>query len=476
MVLTRFYNEKLAQASYLVGCPACGKAAVIDPNRDIQMYLDAAKSSGVKIVAVTETHIHADYLSGSRELATMSGATLFLSAEGDEDWQYAFADEPNVTLVKHGDAIRFGQIRLDVVRTPGHTPEHISFVLTDEGTLDEPLGSFTGDFIFVGDVGRPDLLEKAAGVAGTMEEGAKSLFHSLQEFKAAYQSPLILWPGHGAGSACGKSMSGVPVSTLGYECKANWALKTEVVEDFVGAVLSGQPDPPTYFKQMKLLNKQGPPFLEGLRSPAEMPPVDLLLWLDEDRIVVDIRPTLSVSRGAVPGVLHVPNGKSFTNWAGWLLPYNRPIYFIADSQEQANEAAKDMAMIGLDEVCGWVPASALEIYAAERGSLHVTDQISIHEVAEASESKEHPILDVRAKSEFDHGHIPGAINIPLGRLSERIDEVPKGKRLIVHCAGGTRSMIALTVLAKHGITDARNMPDGFMDYEEAGLKIEAGPS
>ena len=464
MILTRFYNEKLAQASYLVGCPACGKAAVIDPNRDIQPYLDAAKSAGVRITAVTETHIHADYLSGSRELAAVAKATLYLSDEGDSDWKYGYADEPNIQLVRHGDSIRFGKIRLDVVKTPGHTPEHISFILTDEATLGEPLGSFTGDFIFVGDVGRPDLLERAVGVSGTMEAGARSLYQSLQEFKAAYENPLILWPGHGAGSACGKSLSGVPMSTLGYENKANWALRTENEDDFVRTVLSGQPDPPTYFKEMKRMNKEGPAILGGMRVPPKVEDASLLKWLDRKDVVVDVRSVPQVAHGAIPGVLHIPSGKSFATWAGWLIPYGKPVFLLADSESQAAEAAYDMAMIGLDDVQGWVGASAIRFYEESRGRALITSQVSVIDTASASHSDDVTILDVRARSEFDHGHIPGAINIPLCHLANEIAHVPN-KPLIVHCAGGTRSMIALSILTKHGFKNVRNMPGGFSEYE-----------
>ncbi len=472
MILKRFYNEKLAQASYLVGCPRCGESIVIDPNRDIAQYLDSAKAEGVKVTAVTETHIHADYLSGSRELAAASGATLYLSDEGDSDWKYEFSNEENVKLVKDGDEIRAGSVRLNVVRTPGHTPEHISFVLVDEATLDEPLGSFTGDFIFVGDVGRPDLLERAAGVSGTMELGAKSMFQSLKQFQSRYEGQLILWPGHGAGSACGKSLSGVPVTTLGYEAKANWAFKATQEQAFVESILMGQPDPPAYFKHMKRMNKSGPAILGAFKTLSHEQDAALLRWLDAGEVIVDIRSVSEVAHGAIPGAYHIPLGKSFPNWAGWLLPFDRPIHLLANSAEQAAEAVYDLAMIGLDDVRGWVGTSAIRFYEESRGHAYVTSQISIQDAAKVGHLPHTMVLDVRAKSEYDQGHIPGSTNIPLGHLEEQIASVPTNQLIIVHCAGGMRSMIAQSILRKHGAKQIRNMPGGFMEYAESGLPIE----
>ncbi|MEO8623348.1 MAG: MBL fold metallo-hydrolase, partial [bacterium] len=203
MLLKRFYDSKLAQASFLLGCQVTGEAIVVDPNRDIDQYLRAAEDEDLRITQVTETHIHADFVSGSRELAAKAGAQLLLSAEGGEDWRYAFAAESNARLLKDGDGITVGRVHLDVIHTPGHTPEHICFLVTDGAATDWPMGALTGDFIFVGDVGRPDLLERAASMVGTMEASAHALFHSIQRFKT-YPDYLQLWPGHGAGSACGK--------------------------------------------------------------------------------------------------------------------------------------------------------------------------------------------------------------------------------------------------------------------------------
>ena len=213
MIIRNFYNDKLAAATYLVGCGATGEAILIDPLRNIAPYLQKAKDEGLRIVAVTETHIHADFLSGLRQVVAETGATGYLSDEGDSDWKYAFAGETGMKLVKHGDKILVGNLSLEVIHTPGHTPEHISFLLVDHPAGDTPHSLFTGDFIFAGDVGRPDLLERAAHVVGTMEKGARVLYNSIKETSELPDS-LLIWPAHGAGSACGKSLGGSPVTSL----------------------------------------------------------------------------------------------------------------------------------------------------------------------------------------------------------------------------------------------------------------------
>ncbi|HWO89418.1 MAG TPA: MBL fold metallo-hydrolase, partial [Gemmatimonadales bacterium] len=296
MLLKRFYDTKLAQASYLVGCQRTGEALIVDPNRDLAQYLHAAKVEGMKIAHVTETHIHADYVSGSRELAAVTGAKLYLSDEGGSDWSYGFAREAGAVMLRDGDEFRVGNIRVGVVHTPGHTPEHLTFVITDGATTDQPMGAFTGDFIFVGDVGRPDLLEKAAGITGTMEAGARDLFRSLQNFKRL-PDWLQIWPAHGAGSACGKSLGAVPSSTLGYERFANWGLATENEDDFVRMVLEGQPEPPAYFARMKRVNRDGPEPISSAPQPPRLAPGRLGEALKSGAVVVDTRGTAAFARG-----------------------------------------------------------------------------------------------------------------------------------------------------------------------------------
>ncbi len=474
MILKRFYDDKLAQASYLIGCAKTGEACVIDPNRDLDQYIQAADAESLRITAVTETHIHADFCSGSRELADRTGAKLYLSDEGNEEWKYTFANQPNVQLVKDGDHIRIGNVRLDVVHTPGHTPEHISFVLTDEPASSKPLGVFTGDFIFVGDVGRPDLLERAAGYQNTMEAGAKVLFNALSKFKNSLPDTVMIWPAHGAGSACGKSLGGVPVSTLGYEKDANWGLKTDSEANFVDTVLSGQPEPPYYFKEMKRLNKVGPRIRKGITIPARMEAAEIVDLLKQHAVIVDLRSRDEAAQSLLPGVLSIPMNKSFTTWAGWLLPYDKPIYLLASTREAVEQAVKDLAMIGLDDVSGWFGIEALD--AADKAGIQaeVIPQITATEAIQRFKTGEAEILDIRGANEYTAGHIPGVDNIPLGYIDKHLDELPKHKPLILHCAGGSRSCIGVSYLRSKGFTNAVNLTGGFGAYENAGLEIETG--
>ncbi|HEX6105052.1 MAG TPA: MBL fold metallo-hydrolase, partial [Gemmatimonadales bacterium] len=300
LLLERLYDPKLAQASYLIGCAAAGEAVVIDPNRDVDQYLRAADALGVRIAHVTETHIHADFVSGSRELAARTGAALYLSDEGGPDWHYAWAREAGAVLLREGDEFAVGSIRMRAIHTPGHTPEHLSFLVTDGAAATEPIGAVTGDFVFVGDVGRPDLLERAANVKGTMEDGARTLFRSLQRFKSQ-PDWLQIWPGHGAGSACGKGLSAVPHSTVGYERRFNWAFGVEDEEEFVRLVLAGQPEPPAYFGRMKTVNRDGPRVLGRLPSPPALPPDRVEAVLGAGGLVIDLRPAADYAAGHIPG-------------------------------------------------------------------------------------------------------------------------------------------------------------------------------
>ena len=257
MFFEHIYDKSLAQGSYLVGCQVTGEAIVIDAKRDVDTYVEIAKQNNLRITHITETHIHADYLSGSRELAAITGAKMYLSDEGGEDWQYEF---DHIGL-KDGDVIKVGNLSFEVMHTPGHTPESISFLLTDHPASDEPVMIFTGDFVFVGDVGRPDLLEKAAGIMGTKEEGAEQMYQSLEKFQKLPDFVQV-WSAHGAGSACGKALGSVPSSTVGYEKVRNWALQFKDDKNgFINELLDGQPEPPKYFAMMKHLNKVDRPLL-----------------------------------------------------------------------------------------------------------------------------------------------------------------------------------------------------------------------
>jgi hydroxyacylglutathione hydrolase len=475
MLLKRFYDEPLAQASYMVGCQATGEALIMDPLRDVDLYLQAAQAEGVRITHVTETHIHADFVSGARELARKTGATLLLSGEGGKDWSYGFAGEDGATLLRDGDEFKVGNILFEVMHTPGHTPEHLTFVVTDTAGADEPMGAFTGDFVFVGDVGRPDLLEKAAKIEGTMEAGARQLFQSLQRFREL-PDWIQIWPGHGAGSACGKGLGAVPTSTLGYEKRFNWAFSHEKEEDFVAAVLEGQPDPPRYFAEMKRINRDGPTVLDG-REPTFVEEEGeaasrLKVLLDEGAVVVDTRPYPAFGGGHVPGTLNIPLNRSFTTMAGWILPYDRDLHLIVDDEDAGTEAVRNLRGIGLDRVETLLPVSAVGAWARDGGKLEIVGRISVDELEDRLGSGDVNLLDVRWNDEWKRGRIPGSVHIPLGDLEERMDELPNGKPLVLTCASGARSAIAASLLQRGGVKEVANLEGGYARWASQRKDVE----
>jgi len=457
MLLERYYDDSLAQASYLIGCERAREAIVIDANRGVRRYLEAAESRRMRIRFVTETHIHADYLSGSRELARAARAELLLSDHGGADWSYGLAGSDGARLLRDGDSIEVGAVRLEVRHTPGHTPEHISFLATDTATGDRPLGMITGDFVFVGDVGRPDLLELAAKIADTMESAARQLFGSLQKLRAL-PDWLQLWPGHGAGSACGKSLGSVPQTTLGYERLYNPAFQHAREEDFVRWVLADQPEPPAYFAVMKRLNRDGPP-TRPATDPVQLEADAVADSLERGDWVVDVRSSRDFSKGHVVGTINVPSGKSLPTYAGTVLSYDRPIVLVAQSREQALAAVEQLALIGMDRVAGWIPFAALRD-GGRRVTLAGMPLVDAATLAAETRRDGPRVIDVRGRPEWNDGHLPGATHIYLGDLPGRLGEFDKSEPLVVHCASGSRSSIAASLMRARGFTNVVNFAGG----------------
>ena len=467
MFVKRFFEPSIAQASYLIGCQANGTAIVIDANRDVDQYIQAAEQEGLRITHITETHIHADYVSGSRELAHKTGGTLYLSDEGDADWKYAFIHEG--TPLRHGDRLQLGNIRIDVLHTPGHTPEHLTFLVTDGAAADQPIAAVTGDFVFVGDVGRPDLLERAANIKGTMEVGARTLWTSLQAF-AKNEDWLQIWPGHGAGSACGKGISAIPSSTLGYERRFNWAFNVKSEADFVARVLEGQPEPPAYFASMKRVNKAGPPLLGRFAPPPRLADDKLPELLAAGALVVDTRPADEYAPGHVAGTVNIPLNASFVTWAGWLVPAAADVYLIVDEATAARlpEVSRLLALIGIDRITGWLSTAAVTAGA----NLRQTPQISATELQSRVSAGTVTVVDVRSANEWAGGHVPGAIHIPLGYLAERIGSIPTTRPIVLQCQAGSRSAIAASLLERLGFTSVINLTGGFSAWVAAGFAVE----
>lgn len=480
MLFRMIYDETLAQAAYLIGCQKTGEAIVIDPERDVDRYVRLAEEHGLRIAAVTETHIHADFLSGSRELAERTGAMLYLSDEGDADWKYAWLDQKSGggtyahRLLKDGDTFDVGKIRFRAVHTPGHTPEHISFLVYDRGAgREEPIGIATGDFVFVGDLGRPDLLETAAGVKGVKEGSARLLARSASRL-LELPDYVQVWPAHGAGSACGKALGAVPQSTVGYERISNEALGLAVRDEvaFVEHILSGQPEPPLYFGRMKRENRDGVPLLGELPCPHEMSRSELKSIDGRQVAIIDTRAWSAFRAGHLPGALHAPFGSLFPSVVGSYVEPGDEIVLVVEDKHRLEEAIRNCARIGLDRVTRFVTADTLGAWAdAEanegRRPLATIRDIGPEELREWTGDDELASLDVRSASEHAAGAIPGSINIAHTRLAERLDEVPAGTRLVVHCAVGMRSGAASAFLRRAGF-EVVNLAGGFDAWTRAG--------
>ncbi|QDU90331.1 Beta-lactamase hydrolase-like protein [Pirellulimonas nuda] len=462
MLLKYFYDKPLAHASYMVGCQKSGEAIVVDPGRDVSPYLEAAKAEGLRIVAATETHIHADFVSGSRELADRVGAKLYLSDTGPSDWKYAPASGCDITLLKDGDAFYVGKVKLEVLHTPGHTPESISLVLTDEGGgANAPMGVFTGDFVFVGSVGRPDLLETAAGVVGSAEVGARQLYESTLRFRTL-PDHLQVWPAHGAGSACGKGLGAIPSSTVGYEKLFNPALQYRDEQAFVDYILADQPETPFYFAVMKRVNKQGPQLTEKL-PPVEAIPTDRLAAVAAREIVLDTRPSGDFAQAHAPGTINVP-ASNLVQWAGFFVDYDKPVYLIAD-ESTLGDRLRSLRSIGIDNVGGYFDAGAVGNAGLRTESYPSATPAQLRDKIEGGEVT---LVDVRAATEYQAGHIAEAEHHFLGKLMRNIDAVTRDKPVVAQCLAGGRSAIAASILQRAGF-EVVNMQGGYRAWVDDGL-------
>ncbi|MCE4981463.1 MULTISPECIES: persulfide dioxygenase-sulfurtransferase CstB [Mammaliicoccus] len=442
MFFKQFYDNHLSQASYLVGCQRTGEAIVIDPVRDLTKYMEVADSEGFKITQAAETHIHADFASGIRDVAERLNANIYVSGEGDEQLSYKNMPE-HTNFVKNQDIIQVGNIKLEVLHTPGHTPESISFLLTDEGGGSSvPMGLFSGDFIFVGDIGRPDLLEKSVQMEGTTEIGAKQMYHSIEGVKDL-PDYIQIWPGHGAGSPCGKALGAIPMSTLGYEKINNWAFNVIDESKFVETLTSNQPAPPHHFAQMKKINQFGMNMYQ---------PYNVFPSLDNVRIAFDLRSKEDFHGGHTEGTINIPYNKNFINQIGWYLDYENSIDLIGD-KSTVEQATHTLQLIGFDNVAGYrLPKS--EILTQ---SIHSVDMTG----------KEEYILDVRNYEEWNNGHLDQAVNIPHGKLLNENIPFNKEDKIYVHCQSGVRSSIAVGILENKGYENVVNIREGYQDFPES---------
>jgi hydroxyacylglutathione hydrolase len=469
MLVRQVADPKLAQFAYLSGCPRTGEAIVIDPERDVDRYFDLAARLKLRIVAAADTHIHADYLSGLREMAER-GVLVYASGEGGPEWQYEWLIHSRYShrLLGHGDQFSVGHIEFRAVHTPGHTPEHLSYLVRDSGGgAKDFIALASGDFVFVGDVGRPDLLERAAGMVGAMEPSARAQFASIQREFRPLPEFLQVWPAHGAGSACGKSLGDVPTSTVGYELRTNPSIHAAVDEEtFVDFILAGQPEPPLYFARMKRDNRRGPTLLTALPSPPALHTTDLAaLENRRDIAVLDTRARDAFFAGHLAGSLLTELDYQFCSIAGSYVAEDTPVYLIVD-ESRLDEAVRALIRVGLDRVAGYITPATLGDYGHQGGQLRHTATIDMGDLEEQRTVGHAHVLDVRGAAEFDAGHVPHALHVPHTRIGVSVDALPRDKPLLVYCNSGARAAAAVAMLERLGLT-AIDVNDNYANYRRA---------
>jgi len=463
MEFEQFYLGCLAHASYLVGSE--GEAAVVDPRRDVDVYLAEARRRSLAIRWVIETHLHADFVSGHRELAERTGATIVFG----EKARAAFPHR----AVRDGDEIRLGKVVLRFLETPGHTPESVSVVVVDTGTSPEPRMVLTGDTLFIGDVGRPDLV----GARGlTPEAMAGMLYDSLHGKLLKLPDAVEVYPAHGAGSLCGRNISSETRSTIGAERRGNWALRPMPREEFVRLVTVDLPEVPAYFPRDVEANRAGAPPLRNRPLPRALDPGQVERLAALGASLLDVRPSAAFGAGHLPGSLNVGLGGEFASWSGSLLPPDRPIVLVADDVEAVGETAVRLARVGLEDVAGYLDGGVAAWDASGR-PLGRLPQVSVDELwarlAEATGPLQ--VIDVRRSGEFAAGHVPGAVSVPLDRLAREAARLEPARPTAVICAGGYRSSAGAGILLRHGFPDVSNVVGGTSAWVAAGRPVSAAP-
>lgn len=466
MLFHQRFVPGLAIASYIIGDEKSGEAAVIDPTRDVGDFIAYAKDNDLHIRHIIETHVHADFVCGSRELkARLSDEpTIHCSSYGGDDWTQPYADE----YVKEGDTIEMGNLRFGLQYTPGHTPEHIAITLYDKTrSNDTPWVMFSGDFLFVGDVGRPDLLG---------EEAKKELAHQLYEsvFERLNELPDIteIFPAHGAGSLCGKAIGSRRSSTVGFERRFNPSLQEQPEAQWVKNLLNEMPLSPPYFKRMKQINKEGPAVI-GPELPGQK------RWnakqvherVCDKCLIIDVRSKESFAAAHIPNAINIPFGQNLSTWAGWVLPYDRPILLVTDNASQVDQVVTYLLRVGFDDVQGFLEGGidSWETSGYELSTLHTQ---SVHDLDKKRKSAELlTILDVRTEQEWNDGHIENAMHIHGGTLQKRVDEIPKDKPVAVVCGSGYRASIASSFLRREGFEDVSNILGGMSAWKAADLPM-----
>jgi hydroxyacylglutathione hydrolase len=462
MYFEQFFVEGLGHASYLIASDQTKEAVIVDPRRDVHVYVEAAQRQGFEVRYVLETHNHNDFVSGAHQLATRLGAEHVASAEAGLQFPYRPA--------RDGDELQVGELRIRVLETPGHTPEHVSYVVTDTSRADEPFLVFSGGDLLVGAVGRPDLLGRELG-----ERLAPRLYDSLHDKLLKLDDHVIVMPTHGGGSLCGRGIAGTRFTSVGYERRFNPALQHPSKEAFVEAVLAGNPGIPTYYARMRPTNQRGP---EPFRAPEPrpLPPHEVQHLAGHGAIVLDTRPNVAFGGAHVPGAINVPLGAMFATWVGWLVPADTPLVLVLDREDDWAEATTALLRIGYERFAGYAQFGMAAWVEAGLAVARV-EQLSVHELQRRlAEQPRIQVLDVRMDSEWVEGHIARAAHAPLGDLPALLDTLPldRAQPIAAVCGSGYRSSIATSLLKQHGFEIVWNTLGGMTAWKEAGLPTVKG--
>jgi hydroxyacylglutathione hydrolase len=463
MLLERFEDKGLSHYSYAVGCEGSGEIAIVDPRRDVDIYLDFAHARNLRIVAVLETHIHADFAAGTKALAEATGAEVWASAYDEgELYETAFHHRP----VREGDSLTLGKTRMEALHTPGHTPEHLAYLVYDLARAPKvPQLMLSGDFLFVGSLGRPDLIGEDAKVAL-----AGKLHDSVTVKLKGLPDGLEVHPAHGAGSMCGSGMSVRPMSTLGFERLANPYLRKDLTrERFIAEILGHVPPFPPYYKRMKVLNSRGADAFDASRELDGLTARDIRSKLDTGHVVVDLRDQLAFGAGHIPGAFGIGSAGSFSTWAAWVVPYETPILLVGARHENFDDAVRALARVGLDDVQGYLDGGMEKWIAAGFPTAHIR-MLTPAEFADETDGMH--IIDVRTADEFKAGHVGGAHHVMGGFLADRLAELPRDRPIALVCGTGYRSTVASSVLERAGFDDVVNITGGMTAWRQAGLKVE----
>jgi hydroxyacylglutathione hydrolase len=461
MLIRQFVVEGLGHISALVADDARGVAAVVDPRRDVDVYLAAAAERGWRITHVLETHLHNDYVSGGPELALLTGAQHLIGARAEATYQHM--------PVHDGDAFDLGALRFAVLDTPGHTPEHVAYTLADRSRADDALAVFTGGSLLVGAIGRTDLLGEENAVPY-----ARAMFHSLHDRLLAQEDYVGVLPTHGGGSLCSKDIATTPTTSIGYERRHNELLTIPEIEDFVRALLYDQPAYPRYFARMRPINKAGATPLGTIAGPRSLAVAQVQRLISDDALVVDARPHPDYAAGHLPGAYSIPAGSSFGTWLGWVVPPDRPIVLVVSSAAHWDDLYRQALRIGYDDVRGHL--SSVADWQAAGLPLETGKRATIHELAARLDSgPDAPlVLDVRQHYEWVEGHIPGSIHLMGGDLPDRLAELPRDRPIVTICRTANRSAVAAGVLERAGFRDVTWVDSGVPSWRRAGYPIVTG--